>query len=432
MNKIVAILLAIIISAALLSACNSSPDVIPNKEEHLTGHSDVTDDLKETITIGVIRRFDGISSDIDIAIGKYNQSSGQYKIVVRDYSEGGKTNAADAIRQLNIEVISGNGPDMICFAGLSPFPYLSKELLVDLSTYFDNEINFENLVSPRALKSFNGVYLLGSGFIIETLIGDKKVFGNQYGWTMDQFIDLEGHMPQGRQMIYNMSKSKMFSHLYKRYLRTSINWAKGTCDFVNPDFLKMMEVSSTVKEAQEADGNILFGYGAELVHNGQLQTALVFATNIHTLPQQEKIGNMSFSYIGWPTINGSCGTDLNIEFPVGILNTSSNLQECWNFIKILVTNSNPNNAMPLYKPALLTQFDAAIASEKGDERLSVSDRDNLLALLDNIETLAIYDDTVIGIIDGESENFFSGKKSSLEVAQIIQSKVSVYLSEISS
>lgn len=43
--------------------------------------------------------------------------------------------------------------------------------------------------------------------------------------------------------------------------------------------------------------------------------------------------------------------------------------------------------------------------------------------------MAVYDETILGIIESESLPFLAGQKTAEETAKIIQSKVSLYIAE---
>ena len=86
--------------------------------------------------------------------------------------------------------------------------------------------------------------------------------------------------------------------------------------------------------------------------------------------------------------------------------------------------------MPLYKGALIEEFEDAMQSEDQSRKLNEHDKQNYFNLFNAVENIAMYDQTAMQIIEAEAEEYFTGQKPAEEVAKTIQSKMSIYLSEI--
>ena len=372
----------------------------------------------------------GLNPTLVSAIGRYNQISTQYKIVLSDYSEDGSVNYEDALRKLNIEIISGKAPDMICFSAISPFPFIRKNMLLDMQPLLGTDsLQKEDLLCWKALNSLGGLYILSDSFCFETVVGDQAEFGNRYGWTMEEYLNLQTEFSD-RQIIYNTSRRNMFGHLYKRYLDTAIDWKVGKCDFDNAFFVQMLISSGSVRDYQETLNNELVGVGTDLIRKGKLKTSATYVSDIYTLAWLEKIGGFTLSYIGWPTVDGSCGTDIILNTPIGILSSSQNIDVCWQFLEFFITNIDRSYGMPLYKGALIEEFEDAMQSEDQSRKLNEHDKQNYFNLFNAVENIAMYDQTAMQIIEAEAEEYFTGQKPAEEVAKTIQSKMSIYLSEI--
>ncbi|NLH02375.1 MAG: hypothetical protein GX488_10945 [Clostridiales bacterium] len=86
--------------------------------------------------------------------------------------------------------------------------------------------------------------------------------------------------------------------------------------------------------------------------------------------------------------------------------------------------------MPVYAPYLQAQINEALQEESDDGvKLTQEDVDRFETLLSKVKTVAVYDETILGIIESEALPFFAGQKTAEETAKIIQSKVSLYVSE---
>ncbi len=79
----------------------------------------------------------------------------------------------DAIRNLNTEILSGEGPDLLVLDGLPINSYMEKGILEDLSPIFANQLKdkeyFENILN--AYKKDDKLYAVPSRFSVPLLIG---------------------------------------------------------------------------------------------------------------------------------------------------------------------------------------------------------------------------------------------------------------------
>lgn len=80
-------------------------------------------------------------------------------------------------------------------------------------------------------------------------------------------------------------------------------------------------------------------------------------------------------------------------------------------------------------PLLQDKVEKAKISKDNPVQISDSDAERFYNLISEMENVAIYDETVLGIIQKESASLFNGDKTAEEVAKIIQSKVSIYIAE---
>lgn len=89
------------------------------------------------------------------AVIDFNASNGKYAVEIIDYSQYNTDDAPEAgVLRLNLDIISGNAPDIIDLTSLPLGQYENMGLLEDLSAYFDREGSpamAENLLN--ALKS---------------------------------------------------------------------------------------------------------------------------------------------------------------------------------------------------------------------------------------------------------------------------------------
>ena len=288
----------------------------------------------------------------------------------------------------------------------------------------------ESIAAVRALRSLGGIYFLSSSFSFETLIGKYSEFGERYGWTLEEYLAFESEMGPESWVIYNTTHDSLLRHVASRYTRTAINWEASTCTIDSEGFIVMLEASRRIQDRPGTAENVLIGSGASFVANGTLKTALSWPQTVYDLAKNEQDAGEKLSYIGWPTVDGRCGTDLHLGSPIGIVSRGDNIDGCWEFVKYFVMQGEVNFALPMYRPRLLTILEDAKTNKENPVQMTEEQVERFLGLLDAIENVAIYDETVMNIIMTESEDFFSARKTAEEVANLIQSKVSLYLAEL--
>ncbi len=158
--------------------------------------------------------------------------------------------------------------------------------------------------------------------------------------------------------------------------------------------------------------------------------------------------------IGFPSEEG-IGAAISAESEYAISARSQNKEGAWEFLRYYLTEeyqkSDEMYGMPVLREALLE--DMEVAKERpywenedgtkeyydrtywiGDEQiildpLSDEEAASLLAYIESVTVSQYYDESLLNIIQEETEAFFKGDKSAAEAAEIIQSRAQVYINE---
>lgn len=390
---------------------------------------------KEKLTIAAI----GSPYTLTHIVSNFNIKNDKYYADIIDYSNSGFLSFDKALSKLNAEIKSGNCPDMICFSSISPFLFIKNGLLIDLKGFFDhdNSISLNSVVIRKALESNDQIFFLDNSFCIETVIGKKSIFGNTDGWTLSQYLNIEKNIPPDTQMIYNMTRETFLFYASSRYVQQAINWQTGTCELNTIEFANLLKVCNQIKETPDDLNNPQYFDAATEVANGRMIAASVFLTNICELAQREDVAGCQLSYIGWPSIDGSNGSDIWMFEPVGIMAASSNKSGCWEFIKYMLQFSSYDNygsdimeyGLPVFLPRLEERITAIQYSKECQVEISEDYINRLMNLIYEIDTLALYDQSVLKIIQKESDKYFNGRNTPEKAAEIIESKINTYLSK---
>lgn len=371
----------------------------------------------------------GSDNNLQKLVTSFNYNSSHYQVQIKDYSESNSIDLSTALTRLNTEILSGRYPDLICFSNISPYPYIAKELLEDMgSSIFNGRINLDDIVIKNALGK--QIYYISGAFDFETLVAKYSDFGDAYGWTMSEYLNIEKNLPSNVETIHNMTQESFVEYIVSRYVREAVDWENGTCLFDTPEFIELLEAGSRIRKTPEDANNMIYGYGPTLVGEGSQVAALSWVEDVWKLAFEEYMAGCKLSFIGWPTVDGSCGSDVHLISPVGIFRYGDNLEGCREFVEYMILNVDTSSTfLPIYSELLKDKIEAAEKDSELPMKLTENDVIRFWSLLSHMQNISLYDDNIMAIVRRECKYCFSGDKTAAEVAKLIQSKVSLYIAE---
>ena len=373
-------------------------------------------DLNERSIVGIINSF--------------NEENTKYQIVIEDYSDGAASlNQARTVMQT--KAMAGDGPDIISFEGISPLKWIGAEMLYDMDGLVaeDPDIDENDILIWNALHEYNGLFLMSPTFWTETLACSSETMQMHEGWTIDDYLEIEKNLDSNQNMIYYMNPENFLVSIGGRYLQKALDFVNASCDFDNEEFISILEsaVQAVCYEATYDPNET----GQQKVIRGKL---ICFFSGLMTGQDvafdREECGQ-TLSYIGWPTVDGSNGTDIRLTQAVGINKATKNIEGCWDFIKYLLKNPilvNNTSGMPTYAPLVKEDLEMLNSGEP-KFKTTEEDMEIVINLARESKRLTYYDEEVMNIILDESSAFIQGDVSARETAQHIQSRVSLYMKE---
>ena len=375
---------------------------------------------------------------MDMLAARFNAHSDEYYVRVVDYTRDMEASEEVQLR-LNTELISGRTPDMFCFFSgwISPNIYAGKGLLVDMRPLIeaDEELSPEDIVLYKALDYNGGIYVMGESFYLDTLAARESDFGQRYGWTLEEYRQIDAGLREDQMCIYNLTRELFIYNVIGRYVRYALDWTSGDCSFDSPEFIELLRTALELRETPEDINDMVFGPGEPRVAAGEQTTVAVFAMYVSSLAESEQRAGCPLSFIGWPTPDGSCDSDASLNTQLAICSLSQHQEGCWEFIKYMLMNANtdrgimPGYPLLMYRPALEESIAKAMADEEAKVKMTRADADKLLDFLDAIENLNEYDSAIMDIIKSECQAMFAGDKTPEETAKLIQSRASLYVAE---
>lgn len=377
---------------------------------------------------------------------RFNKENDTWRIEVREYGNG---DYEDGLAQLNSDIVSGNPPDLIDLSNINAENYIAKGILTDLYPLMDQDSTMarEDFAEGalRIYESGGKLYALCPSFGVITLAGKKEDVGGREGWTIEDIRELLASKPAGTELIEYASRETILSMLAGMSLDNYADWENGSCSFDSEDFISLLEFAGQFPAAESLDYNDTEGTYAKLKEGKLLLQGLgVYSVSDYLYMDAMFEGQMSC--VGYPTSDGSTGSYLQSMQAIGIAEKSGHKDGAWAFLSSLLSEEHQDNlsmsGLPLRSSSLEKQLAKAMEqSEAGAAAIMSGDFtyevkaatkeqiDALRQLLATASPQKNSDSEIMNIISEEAAPFFAGQKTAKEAADIIQSRVQIYISE---
>jgi len=415
---------------------------------------------KEILTLGVL----WMDFDVRKRVVEFNKASDTYRIRVEEYSQ---YNTAEdytlGLSRLNTDIASGNAPDIMCVTGEMPAEsYMSKGLFVDLKTFMEkeSELKMEDYM-PEVINAFSQDgkwYQLVPHYFLYTVFGKAADVGEEPGITFEELKTLRAKKGEDVQIFSERTKMSVLNDAIMMNSDEYINWETGECFFNTPEFTGLLEF------ANEFPGEIDY---ATLYNDPQYweKQETIFRDG-KALLQPYTIANFQdFQYceggtfgeqitaVGFP-VNQGIGNAYMCNFGFAISAKSKHQDVAWEFLRYYLTDEY-QDSIEYGWPIKLSSMDKRMKKaqerpyyedENGNkveyddtyyiggmeivlEPLTQADCDRILGFLKSADHVYSYDRNIISILEEECAAYFEGQKTVEEVADIIQSRIHIYVNE---
>ena len=421
---------------------------------------------KSQITIGTLYT----SQSLQAAAVAFNKQSNEYHVNIKTYIDDNnwtETSWSDGITAMNNDITSGAGcPDILDLSSLDVKELASKGVFEDMTPYLEKssvlskDDFFENIVDSY---TFDGKLVgIPKSFTLNTIVGRTSEVGDKKGWTIDDIIAYAGQH-EGASLFEGMTKSGMLYTLLASDLDSYIDWETGKCSFDSEDFQKVLEFVNTFPE--EYDWQNDDRSTPAKIQSGEVLLNMTGIYQLNSIQEENAIFGEPVTYIGYPTSGGGSGTYMQASELYAITAKSSNKDGAWAFIENYLNqpfNDLYSYGLPARKSALDDMVEKAMnvtymtdengeqildengnpIPENGTSGISYGDWEytyhtpteeeidilkDLISVAEPSSTTG--NDEITNIITEEAEAFFKGQKSVADVANIIQSRVKVYVNE---
>jgi len=386
-------------------------------------------------------------------IVQFNRTNQNYRIHVIDYSEFNTEDEWNAgITRLSTDIIAGNVPDILDLSQLPFTQYVARGLLEDIYPLIDSDpnLNRSDLMEAvlRASELNGGLYQVFPSFGINTLVGHPRVVGPGIGWTMNEFKAVLEANPQADMPLGQWVTKQGFltSAIYVN-MDSYINWATGEVSFDTGEFAKLLEFANRFPEDQDSGGDMgVYLEESDLIATGRQIMSNVGVWDFRTIQMYSAMYGGEVAFKGFPTDSGN-GNSLTIGSGLGITTRASNKDGAWEFVSGILSSQwqdeNVSWMFPVNKTSFNNMAQRALEDDSSHEigwgrgpgmsvmlkPVTQADIDLIVNLIETTYGISNYDEALMNIINENAQDFFSGRTSAQDTARIIQSRVSIFVSE---
>ncbi|SEK72394.1 ABC-type glycerol-3-phosphate transport system, substrate-binding protein [Ruminococcus sp. YRD2003] len=450
-------------------------------EMYLLTEQDVSElKAKEVITMATYSE----GSILENEVKYFNQHSDKYKI---EYKELPGEYWDDKLANLRLQIISGDAPDILPQVMAVGIDTVNPAAFADLYEFIDNDpdISREDFL-PNVLKGMERdgrMVALAPTFEFHTVTAKGSYTGVRENWSVDDFITAYKNKPADKEMFRfqeSSARSGYFSEVVK--LPFFVDYDNAECHFDSPEFIKLLnffndeKIGLSMTEYNNLSGDFSHGLVSQPVKYGNLfvdfeQFSIQWFGQF--LDQKRNEYGNDYVIAGYPYDGKRSGSYISIQNDaVAITATSKHKEGAWEFLRMMLTDeyyTEIDSNKYLSFPSLKKRFDELASYTMQDgypnfkaddsgriipgefektewryydwddvnkkmidggklEPFSQEEYDYFYNLVTNAEIIR-YDNEINKIVNEETMKFFDYECTAEECADMIQNRVSLYLSE---
>lgn len=322
-----------------------------------------------------------------------------------------------------------------------------------------------------AYTQYHILYAIPADFQIKTVIGKSSELGDAAGWSPEEVMEYASGLPEDVNLLQYESPYLVLEYLLNSYVRQCINTESAEMYFDEEQLSALLEFARRYSDRTEG---ISYEQIPQKLHEGKLRLYQTFMVKMADLQDYYKYFDGQINFIGYPAASGECGSYFaKSGATFGINSKSEYKDEAWKFLEAQLTRETQlskaqmaaGTGFPSRKDALEAYFDRAMeieyeydengeirTDENGEpveEPIFVSyttgedgntikeyyyasrqeEVDMVKALIDSMTQNDMVNREVLNIIQEEAAAYFSDQKSLVDVVDIIQNRLKLYISE---
>ena len=417
---------------------------------------------KEYISIGCIYPTNefGIDHDyINILIMDFNRNNDKYRATLTNYYSSFEN--MDSVLRLNTNIAAGNTPDILYINEEIPFmSYANKDMFLDINEYLKEDAQLSDNLLPfvKTPAEIGGkLLMITTKFQLYTLMGKTNNISDITSWSYRDVINTYKSLPEGVEFVYATSRDIFKHYTLDSAIAECIDYENASCNFDQQgmrdylEFLKLLPVRSKYVTNYNSVESYVRARNNETFLSGTLTSNVSIYNDFKALNFRDEAAEV----IGFPTFDGKTSNIHITAEGFSIINSSENKEGAWEFIKhslsdgfakysinifsMIPTYSGVNVCNEIYNkteyayrddfewqavipndgtyPGILVTIDDAVINEYNE-------------YIGSINNYTRKDTDVYNIFDEELSVFLNTDKSIDDTIKAIQSRVSIYMSEM--
>lgn len=452
----------------------------------LLSAQDISDlKTKELVTIVNFLPSTSSSGEFDEEIKAFNALSEDYRVEYKSYYNE-EAHERD-YEHLRLDIISGDGPDIIPFDAVFTPDSLSAGTFCDLYEYIDDDpdLSRDDFI-PNVRKAFerDGKMMMVTPTFLnyKTVTAKSGYPGVRENWSFDDMIAAYNAKPEGMYFFDpaegEYSREMLFDQTVMRNF--FVDYDKAECWFDSPDYIKMLnffsdnKIGLTETEYRNQTGEYYYDDPTQDVIKGKTFIEFMRADCYGFRQLFEKVRYYygdELVFVGYPYDGKEKGSFIQLDTCLGIVANSPHKDGAWSFLRYLLSDDYYNDPINYNKfPTIESRFDAKAQQcvdgfydfkqdENGhfldgemikwnweypvyefkDGKAEIKERVKLAPfsqeecdyyknMIKNSKIMR-YDNSIIDIVNEETMSFFNNECTAEECAKRIQNRAFIYLSE---
>ncbi|MDE6606900.1 MAG: extracellular solute-binding protein [Lachnospiraceae bacterium] len=404
---------------------------------------------KTTLIVGTIGNMSEVQKQVDWFNTTQDKIQLEVKVYERDSVSG--MNAEDVAK---MEIAAGKGTDILVYGNWYAQSNVSCGIMQDLDIYMNQDETFvkDNYFTNilEAYKIIDKQYVVPVSFRISTYAGKEKLIGEKENWTVEELSECYSGLGENAVLFPGDLKTVVFAFLGTGSVDNYINWGTGECSFDGDSFIQLLEFSNRFPDTFVYDEDL------SLQKEFREDRALLYPVTVSDVYRTALVNCLfegePVNYIGYPGVGGNGSIVENGSLVMGITTNCKEPDMAWQFIKTFLEEDYQDKIreyLPVHRGSLEKWLKAAQEKEykeNGEEKIKAealfdgeeslwitaiteADAKQILDLIENAATLSAIDDELRNIIFEEASTYFAGDRKAETTAEIIQSRVKVYVGE---
>lgn len=358
--------------------------------------------------------------------------------------------------RLDAELVSGSGPDLVWIDHDSMRAYAEQGILEDLYPYIDGEggMKREDFVESvlAACETDGKLPCFATDFSVDTMIARTSDVGSKSGWSIEEAMALMESKPEETEIFRYGSKRSVLDRFLYGSIDCFINRETRECSFDDGTFEKLLLFANRFPKETAYDEEYS---EPQKLRNGTMLLASTQVSGVDSYQMYAELFGEPITFIGYPSDGGTGSYILPAGPVVGMNVNAKNKEGAWEFIKLLLSleyqSERAKLSFPVLKEALEAKFEESMRPEyqemdgKQEEqpkfeityddwrgKLYAATEEEINAvrtLIDHAGSVTAFPQEIFNMIIEEADAFFEGQKSARETADIIQSRVQIYVNE---